>query len=50
MEKSLTTNVPKKQAGVAMLIINKLYFQQKGMKPDEEGHFILIKVKNPPRK
>jgi exonuclease III len=35
----------KKQAGVAILISNKINFQQKVIKKDKEGHFILIKVK-----
>ena len=39
-EKSL-----KKQAGVAILISNKIDFQPKVIKKDKEGHFILIKVK-----
>jgi exonuclease III len=37
--------VPKKQAGVAILISNKIHFQPKVIKKDKEGHFILIKVK-----
>jgi exonuclease III len=37
-------NGPKKQAGVAILISNKINFQQKGIKKDKEGHFILVKV------
>jgi hypothetical protein len=39
------TNGPKKQAGVAILILNKLDFQPKVIKKDKEGHFILIKSK-----
>ena len=38
-------NVLKKQAGVAILISNKIYFQPKVIKKDKEGHFILIKGK-----
>jgi exonuclease III len=34
----------KKQAGVAILISNKIDFQPKGIEKDKEGHFILIKV------
>jgi exonuclease III len=34
---------PKKQAGVAILISNKIDFQPKVIKKDKEGHFILIK-------
>ena len=39
------TNGPKKQAGIAILISNKINFQPKVIKKDKEGHFILIKVK-----
>jgi exonuclease III len=35
----------KKQAGVAILISNKIDFQPKVIKKDKEGHFILIKGK-----
>jgi exonuclease III len=35
----------KKQAGVAILISNKIYFQPKVIKKGKEGHFILIKAK-----
>ena len=42
-------NGPKKQAGVAILILNKIDFQPKkifyDIKKDKEGHFILIKGK-----
>ena len=38
-------NSPKKQAGVAILISNKIDFQPKVIKKDKEGHFILIKGK-----
>jgi exonuclease III len=34
-----------KQAGVAILISNKINFQPKVIKKDKEGHFILIKGK-----
>jgi exonuclease III len=34
----------KQQAGVAILISNKIDFQAKVIKKDKEGHFILIKV------
>jgi hypothetical protein len=33
----------KKQAGVSILIFNKIDFQPKIIKKDKEGHFILIK-------
>jgi exonuclease III len=36
---------PKKQAGVPILILNKIEFQPKLFKKDKEGHFLLIKVK-----
>jgi exonuclease III len=35
----------KKQAGVAILISNKIKFQAKVIQKDKEGHFILIKGK-----
>jgi exonuclease III len=35
----------KKQAGVAILISNKIDFQPKIIKKDKEGHFILLKGK-----
>jgi exonuclease III len=35
----------KKQAGVAILISNKINFQSKVITKDKEGHFILIKGK-----
>jgi hypothetical protein len=35
----------KKQPGVAILILNKINVQPKGIKKDKEGHFILIKGK-----
>jgi hypothetical protein len=38
-------NGPKKQAGVVILISNKINFQAKDIKKDKEVHFILIKVK-----
>jgi exonuclease III len=38
-------NGMKKQAGVAILISNKIDFQLKVIKKDKEGHFILIKGK-----
>jgi exonuclease III len=36
---------PKKQAGEAFLISNKIDFQHKVIKKDKDGHFILIKGK-----
>jgi exonuclease III len=39
-------NGPKKQAGVAILITNKINFQPKVIQKDKEGHFILIKEKS----
>jgi exonuclease III len=38
-------NCLKKQAGVAILILDKINFQPKVIKKDKEGHFILIKGK-----
>jgi exonuclease III len=38
-------NGPKKQTGVAILILNKIDFQPKVIKKDKEGHFILVKGK-----
>ena len=38
-------NSPKKQAEVAILISNKINFQQKVIKKDKEGHLILAKGK-----
>jgi exonuclease III len=35
----------KKQAGVVILILNKIDFQTKVIKKEKEGHFILIKGK-----
>jgi exonuclease III len=39
------TNGPKKQAGVAILISNKINFQPKVIKKYKKGQFIPIKVK-----
>ena len=44
-KKFFQANGPRKQAGVAILISNKMDFQWKVTKRDEEGHFILIKGK-----
>jgi hypothetical protein len=38
-------NILKKQAGVAILISNKIDFQLKVIKKDKEGHSIFIKAK-----
>jgi hypothetical protein len=38
-------NDPNKQAGMAILIVNKNNFQPKVIKKDKEGHLILIKGK-----
>jgi exonuclease III len=38
-------NGPKKKAGIAILILNKINFQPKVIKKDKEGHFMLIKGK-----
>jgi hypothetical protein len=39
----------KKQAGVAILISNKIDFQPKVIKKDKDGHFIPIKGKSSKR-
>ena len=41
-KKNFQANSPKKQAGVAILISNKVNFQPKVIKKDKEGHFLLI--------
>ena len=41
----LQANGPKKQAGVATSILNKIGFQPKVIKKEKEGQFILIKGK-----
>jgi hypothetical protein len=41
----LQANSPKKQAEIAILILNKINFQPKVIKKDKEGFFILIKGK-----
>jgi exonuclease III len=38
-------NCPKKHAGVAILISNKIDFQPKVFKKDKDGHFTLVKGK-----
>ena len=43
-------NGPKKQAGVAILISNKIDFHPKVIKKDKEGHFIFIKEKKSTKK
>ena len=43
--KIFQANGLKKQAGVAILISNKINFQPKVIKKDKEGHYILIKGK-----
>ena len=45
LEKIFQANGLKKQAGVAILISNKIDFQPKVIKRDKEGHFIHIKGK-----
>ena len=42
----LQENGPRKQAGLVILISNKIDFQPKVIKNDTEGHFILIKGKS----
>jgi exonuclease III len=43
-------NGPRKQAGVGILISNKIDFQPKAIKHDEEEHFIFINGKIQPEK
>ena len=45
LEKNFKANGPKKQAGVAILILNKIDFQPKVVKKVRKGHVILIKGK-----
>jgi exonuclease III len=45
LKKIFQANGLKKQARVAILILNKIDFQPKVIKKDKEGHFILIKDK-----
>ena len=48
-EKIFQPNEPKKQAGIAILISNKIVFKLKSIRRNGEGHFILITEKNPLR-
>ena len=41
-KKIFQSNGPKKQAGVAIVIANKIDFKLKSIKRDKEGHFILV--------
>jgi hypothetical protein len=43
LEKVFQESGPKKQAGVALLISNKIDLETKYIKGDEKGYFILIK-------
>ena len=45
LEKKFQANGPKKQAGVAILILDKIDFQPKVIKKDKRGHFKLVKGK-----
>jgi hypothetical protein len=45
LKTNFQANGPKKQAGVAIQISNKINFQPKVIKKDKEGHFIFIKGK-----
>jgi exonuclease III len=45
-KKIFQANGMKKEAGVDILISNKIDFQPNVIKKDKEGHFILIKGKN----
>jgi len=43
LENNFQKNSPKEKAGVAILLSNKVKFQQKVIKKDKKGHFIVIK-------
>jgi hypothetical protein len=43
VEKVFQTNGPPKQAGVAILISDKVDFRLKTIRREDEGHFILFK-------
>ena len=45
LENNFQANDPKKQAGVAILISNKIDFQHKVIKKAKEGHLVLNKGK-----
>jgi hypothetical protein len=45
LKKFFQAHDPKKQAGVDILILNKIDFQSKVIKNDKDGHFILVKGK-----
>jgi hypothetical protein len=45
LENNFPSNGSKKQAGIAILISNKIDFQPKVIKKGKEGHLILIKDK-----
>ena len=49
-KKFFQTTGPKKQAGIAILIPNKIDFKLKSIKRDKEGHFISFKEKSIKRK
>jgi hypothetical protein len=43
VEKSFQANGPHKQAGVAILVIDKVDFRLKSIRRGKEGHFIFMK-------
>lgn len=45
LEKAFQANRPKNQATIGILILNTIDFQQKVIKSNGKGHFILIKAK-----
>jgi exonuclease III len=45
VKKFFQSNGPRKQAGVAIIISNKIDFQSKLIKHDKKGHFIFIRGK-----
>jgi hypothetical protein len=50
LKRIFQANAPKKQAGVSIIITNKIDFQPKVIKKDKEGYFKLIKEKDLPRR
>jgi hypothetical protein len=44
VEKVFQANGPHKQAGVSILLSDKVDFRLKAIRKDNEGHFILMKI------
>lgn len=49
LKKIFQANGPKKQAGIAHLISNKIEFKTELIRRDREGSYITPQRKNPPR-